>query len=1084
MAEKSYEQAREIYVQAQNLKPLEQYPKVKLEEIAGILDEIKNKSETYEKMVDGADKLFFADNYEQAKEQYQKALEIYPTEKYPAQQISMINEILGLRDTYIKAINKADALLMAQDYQTALLEYRNAAKVQPEEAYPAEKIREIEGILQQQAVAAAAAKEQEGQYLGALTKADALFREKKWEDALLAYRDAAAIKPEESYPKQQLEIIDARLREIARQVELDKNYNALIARAGEQMLSQNYPAARSTYAEALALKPAEILPQQKITEIDGIMQQLAAAAEAKAAEERKTAEAAAAAKEKEARYAGAVANGDDLFQGQKYAEAQASYREASVLKPEEAYPKLQLEAIDNLLREIARQEELDKNYNALIDKASGQMGSQNYPAARSTYEEALALKPSETLPQQKMIEIDGIMQRLAEAEKAAAEAAAAEKQKEERYATTIASGDRLFQGKQYTEAQAAYREASGIKPEEAYPKQQLDAINDRFREIARQEELDKNYDALITRAGGQMESQNYPAARSTYEEALTLKPAEALPQQKIAEIEGILQQMAAAEKAAAEAAAVAKEREERYAAAIADGDGLFQQKQYAGAQVAYREASSFKPEETYPKKQLEIIDTRLKEIAAKEELDRNYQAAITRGGELESGGDLTGALAAFTEAQALKPGEALPKDRIAGIRKQMDQLAAEEAFEKQFNGFMETADKAFSSGLYKDARAAYQSALDLKPDHARANERLKEADDILATLAREEELTRKYQEAVAYGDKHMSVQDYVNAKYEFQVANSLKPAESYPLEKLSEIEGILAEQQRQKELNQKYAYLLSQADELYRKENFEDAISAYEEALTYKHGDLYAEKQIVEIKRLVASRAEEVEKSYNVAITKGDNAFNEQSYEMARLQFERALELKPAEVYPQERLKEVNDIIARERQVMQEAYDKAIADADKFYAAKIYDSAIESYRTAADLKKEEEYPTVMIHKILKIFSERAIVTVNKDPLLVTNSTTRKFDFMPVPVKDRKSNYLYFKARNASPANHKLIISYGRDQTKNGGVVVKIPAGTEYNEFLVRISAQYKWFSDDNNWITFYPEGGDLEVSLLQISYSD
>jgi hypothetical protein len=51
-------------------------------------------------------------------------------------------------------------------------------------------------------------------------------------------------------------------------------------------------------------------------------------------------------------------------------------------------------------------------------------------------------------------------------------------------------------------------------------------------------------------------------------------------------------------------------------------------------------------------------------------------------------------------------------------------------------------------------------------------------------------------------------------------------------------------------------------------------------------------------------------------------------------------------------------------------------------------------------------------------------------------------------------------------------------------VIKEPAGEDIYEYIIRISSQYKWFSDDNNWISFYPEGGDIEVSLMQVSYSD
>ena len=126
----------------------------------------------------------------------------------------------------------------------------------------------------------------------------------------------------------------------------------------------------------------------------------------------------------------------------------------------------------------------------------------------------------------------------------------------------------------------------------------------------------------------------------------------------------------------------------------------------------------------------------------------------------------------------------------------------------------------------------------------------------------------------------------------------------------------------------------------------------------------------------------------------------------------------------------------------------------------------------------------MAARILKLLGERSIVQINKAPLVIASNTEHRFEFISVPVKDRKSNYIFFRARNVSKTEYKLIISYGKDQVKNGGFVVKVPAGQDLYEFIVRISAQYKWFSDDNNWISFYPEGGDFEVNLMQISYSD
>ena len=363
-------------------------------------------------------------------------------------------------------------------------------------------------------------------------------------------------------------------------------------------------------------------------------------------------------------------------------------------------------------------------------------------------------------------------------------------------------------------------------------------------------------------------------------------------------------------------------------------------------------------------------------------------------------------------------------------------------------------------------------------------DKLKEVAIILVEQAKEREIKQKYDEAISYADKHLNNKDYANARYEYQVANSVKPDEQYPLQKLAEIDRLLAEIAKQKEIDGKYNHAIEQADLLFKELKYEEARLSYEESLTYKPGSDYPSKQVVEINRIITTQAIEKQKAYDLAIVKADNYFQQEDFEMAKTSYERAIELKPDEVYPLDRLKVVNDLILKKRQLLQEEYDKAIADADKFYASKIYDNAIDSYRVAMDLKPKEGYPGEMIKKILKLISERMIVNINKELVRIPDNTTKRFDFSPVPVKDRKANYVFFKARNPKEVNFKVIVNFGKDQTKNGGMVVKIPKNVDINDFIVRISAQYKWFSEDNNWISFYPEGGDLEVSLVQISYSD
>jgi tetratricopeptide (TPR) repeat protein len=359
--------------------------------------------------------------------------------------------------------------------------------------------------------------------------------------------------------------------------------------------------------------------------------------------------------------------------------------------------------------------------------------------------------------------------------------------------------------------------------------------------------------------------------------------------------------------------------------------------------------------------------------------------------------------------------------------------------------------------------------------------------EIAAKEALEEQkaaLDKQYADAISTADLALQAKDYEKALAGYKSALNLKPGETYAQGKINEINGMLGEIRKQEETNNQYDKIIKGAEAYLAKEQYEEARTAYQEALAVKPAEDLPKKKIADINQKLELMAAENAQRYQTIISKADNYFDLQDYQMAKVQYEQAITMKPDEPYPQNRMKLVDDQIVKKKQLIQAQYDKTIIDADRYYAAKTYDNAIDSYRAASVLKPDEEYPKEMARRILKLLGDRSIVQINKDPLLIMSNTEYKFEFLSVPAKDRKSNYIFFRARNISKTDYKLIISYGKDQTKNGGFVLRVPAGEDMAEFIVRISEQYKWFSEDNNWITFYPEGGDVEVSQMQISYSD
>ena len=47
--------------------------------------------------------------------------------------------------------------------------------------------------------------------------------------------------------------------------------------------------------------------------------------------------------------------------------------------------------------------------------------------------------------------------------------------------------------------------------------------------------------------------------------------------------------------------------------------------------------------------------------------------------------------------------------------------------------------------------------------------------------------------------------------------------------------------------------------------------------------------------------------------------------------------------------------------------------------------------------------------------------------------------------------------------------------------MQIIEGDVFNDYIVRVGNQYKWFSEDNNWLSIIPENGNVEISMLRIS---
>ena len=940
LAAKTYAEAKTAYTEALSYKPNEQYPKDKLAEVDALLAKdaaAKQLEENYKATLAKADAALAAKDLKAAKTGYTDALGMKPNEKYPKDKLAEVDKLLAaemgakeLTEKYNAAIAKADAALAAKDYTAAKGSYNDALGFKPAEAYPKDKLAEINKILADQA----AEKDRNEKYAASIAKGDKLLADKKYTDAKAAYTDAATLKPNEQYPKDKLAEIDAALAKLQSDKQLEENYKAALAKGDKALTTKDYTAAKGAYTDAAGLKPNEQLPKDKIAEVDKLI-----AAEMNA-------------KQLEENYKAAITKADAALAAKDLKAAKAGYTEALGLKPNEKYPKDKLAEVDKLLAAEMGAKELTEKYNAAIAKADAALAAKDYTAAKGSYNDALGFKPAEAYPKDKLAEINKIL-----ADQAA------EKDRNEKYAASIAKGDKLLADKKYTDAKAAYTDAATLKPNEQYPKDKLAEIDAALAKLQSDKQLEENYKAALAKGDKALTTKDYTAAKGAYTDAAGLKPNEQLPKDKIAEVDKLI----AAEMNA-------KQLEENYKAAITKADAALAAKDLKAAKAGYTEALGLKPNEKYPKDKLAEVDKLLAAEMGAKELTEKYNAAIAKADAALAAKDYTGAKGNYNDALGFKPAEAYPKDKLAEINKILADMAAEKDRNEKYAAAIAKADVALGAKSYAAAKGSYSEALGLKPNEQYPKDKISEIDAILAKQLSDKQLQDNYNNAIAKADKALAAKDYATAKSGYTDALGLKPTEQYPKDKLAEVDKLLSAEMSAKQLEENYKAAIGRGDAALASKDYTAAKAGYNEALGLKPNEKYPKDKLAEVDKLIAAEmgAKELAEKYNAAIAKADGAMGAKDYTTAKASYNDALGFKPVEAYPKDKIAEINKILgdlAAEKD-RNEKYTAAIAKADAALALKSYGAAKGSYSEALGLKPNEQYPKDKISEIDAILAKQ------------------------------------------------------------------------------------------------------------------
>lgn len=821
---------------------------------------------------------------------------------------------------YNSIIKQADALFTAKKYEEALAQYEAAVKIKPTEKHPNDRLIEIDGILKAAKSANLANSQLDGEYKALITAADGLRDQKKYPEAIARYQEALT-KKQEQYPKDEITKCEQAIETAKKDAENAAKYDAAIKAADGFYAQKSWMAARDKYKEALKLKPNDPVATGKLADLEGKLN-------AQKSEQ-----------EKKQKYNDAVAAGDALMGEEKWAEAKAKYTEALTFEASATYPKEKMKEADEKLAEIAKANALKDQITKLLAEGNTAIGAKQYPAAKAKFEQVLTLDAANAEAKTKIQDID----KLLEQEKANADKIAKAKQ-------LVTEGDALDKATKYADAKAKYQESIGLIPDAAV-QAKIDAIDGKIQAEGKKAEQKAKFDQAIADGDAAMTASNYEAAKKKYEEAQLLDATSAIPKQKLIEVEKKIVQ-----------ANAEKDKNQKYQEAFNAGVSALAAKEYTTAKEKLQAALAIDNTKTEAKDKLAEVEKIIADNAQLTAQKEKYDAAIKAGNDLLAQNKLTDAKKKFEEAALVDPAQSLPKEKI----KEIETLIAKADKEKQLTQLLAEGAAAFGKKDLPGAKGKYQQVLSIDPSNTTASEKISEITKLENEQASETQKTAAFEKLKGEGMALQNQNKYAEAKQKYLEAKAIKTDEEVD-KAIALCDKKIEEELKSADLNKKYDAVLAEAKGLEEAKKYDEAIAKYNEALTIKN-EQEPKNRINAIKTLKESEAsqQKVDKEYQAAIKKGDDLVAEKKYTDAIQAYNAALLLKPYEKLPVEKAELAKSLSEKETNEGDQAYQKIIDVGNKAFDEKNYVKAKEMFNRAVNFRPADQYPKQKLSQIDEI----------------------------------------------------------------------------------------------------------------------
>lgn len=598
----------------------------------------------------------------------------------------------------------------------------------------------------------------------------------------------------------------------------------------------------------------------------------------------------------------AIRTADQFYKDGDLANAEKVYRQALGFKPNAPHPTKQLEV-------IAQEKQVAEANRMLFDMmvASAEQWERQgkYTQAIADYEQALNLMPKETSLNPKIEELRKKAGKL-----------------DQDYRGLIATADRLRDGRNYEEALTAYREARKLKPDEAYPMEQIRDISGLLQGGG----SDAEYVSQVARADRAFEAGRWKEAEESYTRALAAKPGDEYARQRRDE----------ASRSYKEEVKV----RERFEQLIAEGDEDLDLGNAADAVTSYKLALEVIPGDKQATDKLSIAEGMLKD-------QQNRSARLT--------GLLQDARTALAEKDAAKARGFAEEARVMApedreVKKILSDVASLEGMileeTKRFEQLMAQGRQSEQGKQFTEALNHYRSAQALRP----ADKELSSKISSLETLIQRQEQVRERERLIGQGESFMQNKSPEEAIRVLLEAQKIEDGEDVR----NKLTAAYSMQSDQADKEQRFNELMSRAKAAVQEENWESGVVAYTDALKLKPEHPEAKKGLEDAQAKAKAAADRAN-AFRTSFAEAGEAFREGELMKAQRAIGQALSIDPSHAEAlslKQRIDQQMSLKAAE----EKAYGLLLRRGDSLLSSGLEESALEAFRAASQMRPDQPYP--------------------------------------------------------------------------------------------------------------------------------